>query len=865
MADQTQRLEIATVRAEVGSNIMFRFANDAVAEGTIPTDSGNIPNLKQVILEIQSDAAEKISIATTIYQTAAAGLAATADGGIFLVQSSDADTIYTVWKNQAGAAINTGKTAMSSQAIEEALTASNEAAQAAEDAADVATSRTAAFLAPAAVDPVVRNDGLPLQVGDRYFNTEDESEYIYKNEGWSANDSLEAITDLQGHITTEPSPGNTPKAGGDGRISINWLPDSVQRAANLGQSIFTPSMFGVTNDGVSDFTEQLRAMHAAANSVPGAKVVYAGIGVVNIQANATIVINTDTDFTGAFFKVIGGIVSPLPDDSLNRLFYVNDPSLPPFIVPLTQSELFEGASQFTVPETVGCGLLKVDSNKRVGTRTTAPTKLRYFTQVFALQRGGILVPGGLDTDLVSSSVTATFYPAPKNWITIRGLSADERTFNNQELLVVNRSMVIVECPVCEPNGLNSTPDSVNYLLRLLTSMNIVVVGSSISAQSTTGGSTYGINVQSCANVWFEKAFGGGRNTWGVMITNYVNGLYINDCHLNRFDTHEGAHNIFIKGGSLNGNPYQYGWGGGQILMDGVTINSNTPTLRARTDYDNNFNGSIKLRNITYNLGKISADPATGVFAMAPIFDCEKMGGDAGQVRWANSIEMSDITVNYVGASDIVLCRPFNSGLLTAGNAVQAPNSISVRRVKSARSRMIISIDIILQSLNAPEVGRCKLVMDDMETSPNPTYPMLNRPNPVSGYGAGGGGYDISVLRVKNYSQYCAAPKSSVVDVFDSSVTALRAFSGTSSGQKINLYNCEITNTIALAAGSQGEIGAGSSELNLRGCTVRSASNLAVATALQGVLIATGVTCSLPSGVTPALAFSGYKSSTLYQS
>ncbi|WP_313752689.1 hypothetical protein, partial [Mixta calida] len=187
MADQTQRLEIATVRAEVGSNIAFRFANDAANADSIPTESGAIQNLKQVVLEIQQDAAEKISISTTIYPTVAAGLAATADQGIFLVQSNDADEIYTVWQNQAGTAVNTGKTALSATAIQTALDASNQAAQAAEQAADNATARTAGFLAPAALAPATRDNGLPLQQGDRYFNTAEQAEYIYTADGWEAN------------------------------------------------------------------------------------------------------------------------------------------------------------------------------------------------------------------------------------------------------------------------------------------------------------------------------------------------------------------------------------------------------------------------------------------------------------------------------------------------------------------------------------------------------------------------------------------------------------------------------------------------------------------------------------------------------
>lgn len=206
MADQTQRLEIATVRAEVGSNIVFRFANDAANADSIPTQSGDIQNLKQVVLEIQQDAAEKISISTTIYPTVAAGLAATADQGIFLVQSNDADEIYTVWQNQAGTAVNTGKTALSATAIQTALDASNQAAQAAEQAADNATARTAGFLASAALAPATRDNGLPLQQGDRYFNTAEQAEYIYTAGGWEANESQQEIAAFKLDMANESDP-----------------------------------------------------------------------------------------------------------------------------------------------------------------------------------------------------------------------------------------------------------------------------------------------------------------------------------------------------------------------------------------------------------------------------------------------------------------------------------------------------------------------------------------------------------------------------------------------------------------------------------------------------------------------------------
>lgn len=77
-----------------------------------------------------------------------------------------------------------------------AVEAVSEKADTATSAAEAAEARTAGFLAPSAEPPVLRDDGLPLQEGDRYFNTEERTEYIYTDAGWEANDSQQAISDL---------------------------------------------------------------------------------------------------------------------------------------------------------------------------------------------------------------------------------------------------------------------------------------------------------------------------------------------------------------------------------------------------------------------------------------------------------------------------------------------------------------------------------------------------------------------------------------------------------------------------------------------------------------------------------------------
>lgn len=187
MADQPARLEAATLKAEIGSGIVYRFSNDAATEDDIPTLSGEIPNLKKVILRIQNDGAEKISFATKIFIDTAAGLAGTSNQEIFLVQSNDPGEIYEVWQNVSGTAVDTGKRSISAAAVIEATEAATAAAASAQESADAATIRVARFLEPSATPPTQRNDGQPLQFGDRYLNTTDQIEYIYKSTGWVAN------------------------------------------------------------------------------------------------------------------------------------------------------------------------------------------------------------------------------------------------------------------------------------------------------------------------------------------------------------------------------------------------------------------------------------------------------------------------------------------------------------------------------------------------------------------------------------------------------------------------------------------------------------------------------------------------------
>lgn len=60
-----------------------------------------------------------------------------------------------------------------------------------------------AFLGAHATPPTTRNDGTALQIADRYLNTTDQLEYIYKSSGWASNDIAD-VSDFGRELIGQP-------------------------------------------------------------------------------------------------------------------------------------------------------------------------------------------------------------------------------------------------------------------------------------------------------------------------------------------------------------------------------------------------------------------------------------------------------------------------------------------------------------------------------------------------------------------------------------------------------------------------------------------------------------------------------------
>lgn len=173
-----------------------------------------------------------------------------------------------------------------SDAVEAAAGVAAEAAEAAAES----RSRTDSFLLPSPESPSARDNGRPLQAGDRYFNTVDQAEYLYKSDGWEPNDSLLAISELELHLLS---------AQGASKIgSIVGSDGGVYRSqASINADRLTAKDFGLLGDG-SDETPKIVAFLAAkagaGKSYLQRDKIYGFTGQLDLMAGLDLVTNGST-------------------------------------------------------------------------------------------------------------------------------------------------------------------------------------------------------------------------------------------------------------------------------------------------------------------------------------------------------------------------------------------------------------------------------------------------------------------------------------------------------------------------------------------------------------------------------------------
>lgn len=691
---------------------------------------------------------------------------------------------------------------------------------------------------------------MPLRTSNGYINHNGARTFVYIDGNYSIrveNKNTSLIYEVADFFST----GSLLDAGMVG-LSIAG-PDGINPSVQDAIKWLTPFMYDVTDDGVTDYTEQLRKMHARANAL-GVPVKYTGLASVSVQSNAQIIANTSTDFAYCELRALNGI-EPSPDFTYRKMFVFKDESIVPRVVSMVPAELFAGAYAFTLPDDLGQGLLHLSSNKPINGRVAGTSDL-FFQQVFKVSRRGI-VDYSLIDDLTASTVVATFYKSPNNIITIEGLVADETKYNNQTLIQIERNLVHIKNTNILPRTSDIGFKTINALLAFNKCCDITIDFTATSGQPETGGDgTYGIRADFVANLYVNNV--GAQSGWGLMGNNHINGLFVNDCNINRIEAHEGAINIFVRGGSMRRDGIKYGWGGGTISADGVEV-ADTSVISYRGDYGGNFLGDMFVDNCTMNMTGATGN-GTSTFDFATVVAVNAIGG-ALPILAPQSITVRNLRVKS-RSSGLAIRPVFVSALGT--RVVTAPVNVTIDNITSnvpcaitnhvTYSGMILATGrthtLNMENAHA-ELSNGDFVSSMYDITSVTMQDPPTAPRPV-----------VSISHCRGVSGYFA-PIGAEINVSHCSVRGWKSFSGASPGQTIVLDDCDLLGTKSMGGEPQGTIGDGSSNVFLYDNRIRDTANISAASALQGNVIYTGVVCTLSGSFTATTAFTGFKNASRF--
>lgn len=372
----------------------------------------------------------------------------------------------------------------------------------------------------------------------------------------------------------------------------------------------TYEMFGAAGDGAQDDMPAIVKAHAHANAVHRPVKAREGAVYYVSPRHRTAVVQTDVDWTGAFFVVddvdAQCIAAPV--------FHVSSALSP---LPLQVEKMAYGQS--SLPNPHGCDLHVVVKNEhhrdyiRKGlNQDTGHTR----TDVFVLGKDGKMSsPLSFDFDQVTEIQA---YPVDAEKLTIRGGTfttianqAEARYNYHMRNIHITRSNVEVSgiTHLVTGEGEHGAPYrgfiTVEDCARVYVH-DCVFTGHFIywtigSANLPVPMGSYDLSLNRTANVHFARC----RQTndihddryWGLIGTNFCRDLSFEDCSFSRFDAHMGVSNCTLRGCEL-------GWQCLNAIGNGTFLIENTRAhgvafVNLRDDYGCTWRGNVIIRNCTW--------------------------------------------------------------------------------------------------------------------------------------------------------------------------------------------------------------------------------------------------------------------------
>lgn len=394
-------------------------------------------------------------------------------------------------------------------------------------------------------------------------------------------------------------------------VGVSLLSGSVAAtAAEAATSPVTYEAFGAVGDGVTDDLPAICAAH-----------VYANTHDLPVRSNPeatyhlgrralTAIIETDTDWGTSRFIVDD---SQGVEDHTLALFEVRSRLSP---IPLVIDRLERGQDHLDVRPEKDCLVLVENKNRRIfirrGLNQNNGTEQK---EVFILRQDGA-IEGAIDWDYNEVTRVLALPIDPEPLVVRGGLFINIANRMRQEVgynywarnIQISRSNTEIDGVTHQVVGETDIGHPYRGFLNAQRCANITLRNCSIDARKTyqTIGSagkpvsmgSYGYQASYVMNFRMLGCRMNDildRTRWGVIGTNFMKNILVEDCVLSRMDVHMGASGDYVIRGSTLGYMGLNAIGRGRLIVEDSTLHGES-LVSFRQDYGSTWEGEVLIRN-----------------------------------------------------------------------------------------------------------------------------------------------------------------------------------------------------------------------------------------------------------------------------
>ncbi len=381
-------------------------------------------------------------------------------------------------------------------------------------------------------------------------------------------------------------------------------------AAEVATNAVTYEAFGAVGDGVTDDLPAICAAH-----------VYANTHDLPVRSNPeatyhlgrralTAIIETDTDWSMSRFIIDD---SQGVEDHTQALFEVRSRLEP---IPMVIDRLERGQDHLDVRPETDCLVLVENKNRRIfirrGLNQNNGTEQR---EVFILRQDGA-IEGAIDWDYDEVTRVLVLPIDPEPLVVRGGLFINIANRMRQDVgynywarnIQISRSNTEIDGVTHQVVGETDIGHPYRGFLNAQRCANVTLRNCSIDARKTyqTIGSagkpvsmgSYGYQASYVMNFRMLGCRMNDildRTRWGVIGTNFMKNILVEDCVLSRMDVHMGASGDYIIRGTTLGYMGLNAIGRGRLIVEDSTLHGES-LVSFRQDYGSTWEGEVLIRN-----------------------------------------------------------------------------------------------------------------------------------------------------------------------------------------------------------------------------------------------------------------------------